>query len=216
MGAEQSITLYSIGMYACLAIMVIGFGLAVLFFFKFRIPQVFALMTGRVERKSIEKMQKSGVLRSTNDLKNEHSSNSAKLAYMNMTSKTGDFATEDIKAEVLSQGTAASPEGSVPLHVGVAETTVLHTEQETTVLGNAHPAQPAPQAPQPAPAPMPHSAPQQSYSDDLGATAILGTPDQMNDALGATTILDGNSPAAHAYRFDVIEHTVVIHTDEVI
>ena len=213
MGAEQSITLYTIGMYACLAIMVIGFGLAVLFFFRFRIPQVFALMTGRVERKSIEKMQKSGVLRSTNDLKNEHSSNSAKLAYMNMTSKTGDFATEDIKAEVLSQGSfAGNPEGSVPMHVGVSETTVLHTDQETTVLGSAHVAA----APQQDAMRMQQTSQARGYNDDLGATAILGTPNQMNDALGATTILDGNRPAAQAYRFDVIEHTVVIHTDEVI
>lgn len=60
MSAQEAIGLFSICFYVSLAVMAVGFGFAAFAFFRYRIPQVFALMTGKAQRKTVEKMRSSG------------------------------------------------------------------------------------------------------------------------------------------------------------
>lgn len=56
MTAEVQIELFTALFYVCLAIAIIGLGLAVLFFFIFDIPSVYALITGKAKRQTVERM----------------------------------------------------------------------------------------------------------------------------------------------------------------
>ena len=56
MTAQAQIELFGALFYVCMVIAIIGLGLAVLFFFIFDIPSVYALMTGKAKRQTVERM----------------------------------------------------------------------------------------------------------------------------------------------------------------
>lgn len=56
MTAQAQIELFGALFYVCLVIAIIGLGLAVLFFFIFDIPSVYALITGKAKRQTVERM----------------------------------------------------------------------------------------------------------------------------------------------------------------
>lgn len=62
MSAQEAIRLFSICFYVSLAIMAAGFAYAAFAFFRYRIPQVRALMTGKAQRKVLAKMRSSSQL----------------------------------------------------------------------------------------------------------------------------------------------------------
>lgn len=138
----QQMNLFRIGFIICLVIMAAGFGLAVFFFIKFKIPKAIALLNGTARDKSVSEMKRSGVLRNPKDVEKERS-NSAKLRYQD---KTEDYRTEDIKdqAEVLKEEGAGvsmnteyfsaadeDPVTSVLTARGEVLTTVLKDDQKT-------------------------------------------------------------------------------------
>lgn len=63
MEATQQISLYSNLFYFSLTIAILGFLMAVFFFFFFDIPTVFALMTGKARKKTVQKIQKGALSR---------------------------------------------------------------------------------------------------------------------------------------------------------
>lgn len=213
MSPEQSITLFSTGFYIFLAIAVIGFGLAVFFFFRFRIPLVYALMTGKAQKKTIEKMQKSGQLRSQEEIDAEQEERFRQS--FRQDDATGGFSTEAIanlsqndRTEPIGQKNAETQETTV-LETAT-ETTVLAPEMETTVLG-------APEYPSPA-AYMGETEKVRSGPDSFFEVAdrtedmkkTPGPATEEEDPL--TTVLGSTQPLP----FESIEHTVVIHTNEII
>ena len=56
MTAQAQIELFGALFYVSMAIAIIGLGLAILFFFVFDIPGVYALMTGKAKRQTVERM----------------------------------------------------------------------------------------------------------------------------------------------------------------
>lgn len=68
MSAQEAIGLFSICFYVSLAVMAAGFGFAAFAFFRYRIPQVFALMTGKAQRKTVEKMRSSRQLQTEEEI----------------------------------------------------------------------------------------------------------------------------------------------------
>ena len=58
MEPQQQIEICSKAFYICFAIMAAGFGVAAFVFFKYKIPDVFSLMTGFGQKKTIKKMMK--------------------------------------------------------------------------------------------------------------------------------------------------------------
>ncbi len=139
MNPEQSIQLFTILFYIFLAVMIVGFGLAVFYFFYYRIPQVYALLTGRAQRKTVEKMQKSGRLISEEERMAE---NDAHIGAENgvidvsddyITERIGNVKPVHVGAQQLSNG-AGGDSAKTTILEAETETTVLAPEQETSVL----------------------------------------------------------------------------------
>lgn len=118
--------------YISIAIAVVGLGLSVFFFFFFNIPDVYALMTGKAKRKTIERMA-------------EQNNRTGKMQYVTGTIRdpsipvvqhpadvpTADFApTQDFGQTSQDTSVLSSGETSV---LGVGETSVLNGG-ETSVL----------------------------------------------------------------------------------
>lgn len=212
MTPEQSISLFSTGFYIFLGIAVIGFGLAAFFFFRFRIPEVYALMTGRARKKTIEKMQRSGQLRSQEEIEAEQAERAQRSLNLGT---TGQYVTETIaKANPTHDqtepfGYQSSESQETTVLDSEQETTVLAPEQETTVLQQA-------------------ASPMTAYigeTEDVGINSVrqfdvtdrterinrmYGNAESDDDPL--TTVLGDTQQ----YQFESTEHTVVIHTDEII
>lgn len=217
MTPEQSIQLFSTGLYIFLGIMIVGFGLAVLFFFLYKIPTVYALMTGRTQKKTIEKMQKSGQLRSEEELEAEREAyrKSSDLSL----GMTGEYMTEAIakarptldNTEAFSYGANAESMETTVLEAATettvlapeTETTVLSPEAETTVLNQGGYLTPG--ATIESPGPGKYERMQTNMNDRL---ENYKEPASYEDV---TTPLAGGGPQ---YYFESTEHTIVIHTDE--
>lgn len=61
MDTSQEIQFYSVCFYVFLGIAILGFTLAIFFFFFYDIPSIFARMTGWEQKKAIERMEKQKV-----------------------------------------------------------------------------------------------------------------------------------------------------------
>lgn len=203
MDTAQLIEVYSIGFYVCLGITILGFALAIFFFLFFDIPTVFALMTGRAQKKTIERIEKrsakiASVRTSTGNLSGGLSGGLTGGLSGEM---TGDFGrTEPITPAPMPQGLAgdAVPELQPAPMEGAAETAVLMSEgsSETTVLsGNGI-----------------------AETSVLSAGAAIDPPPATQADLGggATTILRQPETAVSGYpgSFILTEDIVIIHSDE--
>ena len=99
MSAQEAIRVFSICFYVSLAVMAAGFGFAVFAFFRYRIPQVFVLMTGKAQKKTIEKMRSSGQLQTEEEIEAEiqaesYTASSSELRQQPQSPMTGATRTE--------------------------------------------------------------------------------------------------------------------------
>lgn len=123
MDAAAKMQLFETLFYVSTAIMVIGFGLAIFFFFYFDIRSVRALMTGKAKRDVIQRMAeqnaRTGSLRAT--------TGSTRDPSVPVVQHPSRVVTADIQS---SAPVVAAPAAQ-------AETTVLVNNEETTILNNA-------------------------------------------------------------------------------
>lgn len=237
MDTSQLIEIYSICFYIFLGIAILGFALAVFFFFFFDIPTVFALMTGRAQKKTIERMEKRNAknasIRNTSGPLNMSGGLTAGLSG----EMSGDLGrTESIAAAPLPTGLAgdavpepmmaggAVPEGASVTTVlqgdGSTETTVLQDagSTETTLLQNNGSTETAML--------QNGSSMMNTIPPGSGETTILTNngfsgaenpnPDGGAPGAGETSILrqPEPKPAGYLNNFIVTEDTVIIHSDE--
>lgn len=119
MNATQSIELYTILFYVSMTVAIVGLVAAVGLFFLLDIPTVFALMTGRARRKTIERIA--------------HSSNSGQLRkredaqrMLDQTKATSDNLKRGRGADTPTERQSASP--------GEQETELLREDEQSMTL----------------------------------------------------------------------------------
>lgn len=159
MDAAAKMELFQNLFYVSAAIAVVGLGLAVFFFFFFDIRNVYALMTGKAKRQTIERMAEqnsrtghlhthSGNIREPNAPRVQHPSQVVTAEIQ----PTVDFnaAPESMETTILSDSgetTILQPEPQLPVQVPAqaGETAILSQPQqgETTILSAPEPSAPA-------------------------------------------------------------------------
>lgn len=154
MDATAQISLYTTLFYVSVGITVLGFVLAVFFFFFFDIPAVFAMMTGRAKKETIRRMEEQNA--KTGNLRFQYPSGG-----LGKSGRTGGKTGRTEKtAKTARTAEFPSPPPAVPTQEPRAETSVLQRPtMETTVLNNEAgqtmplnmPPQPKPQRPSPIP-----------------------------------------------------------------
>ena len=128
MDAIELIKLYNTLFYVSLAVAILGFGLAVFFFFYFRIRDIRALMTGKARVETVRRIQEQNA--KTGTLRAPVNATSGNLGITEQTQKTKAPPAENVY-----------PETAV-LQNATPETSVLGAyAEETVVLGTAAPAQ---------------------------------------------------------------------------
>lgn len=117
MNASEMISLYSTLLYVSIGIAVLGLLTTIFCFFYFKIPETFALLTGRAQKKTVEKMRSGEIkMRRSEPLKKKVVPLSEKL--------TGDTK-EKPEEEPVKKRTNVVQTPEKP------ETTVLKTEKQT-------------------------------------------------------------------------------------
>lgn len=212
MNAAEQISLYENLVYVSLVVAIVGLGFAIFFFFYFKIPVVFALMTGSAKRETLQRMEqqnaKTGKLRSAHTGPTGSGSRKASVTLP----KTADL---NVAPTTPMQQTAAAVNGADTAVLGMGDTSVLGMGDtsvlgmgetsvlgmgETSVLGGA------------------------AATPERGETAVLndrqtGIPPMATQEFNGDTVILSSSDAAvrsFSIRFDLTESTMVIHTDELI
>ena len=186
MSAAQQMDLFQTLMYVSMAIAVVGLGLAVFFFFYFDIRSVHALMSGKAKRDTIERMAEQHS--KTGHLRMDSGSlHSGGLTSGNLKPYTGSLIQNP------SQVTTADirPTDELPEQPEEREETVVLNEAEQTTVLNAAPL---------------------TEEDDVfaGETRILSAPARPEPEVKPACVPDP------AFRFDITESTLVIHTNEIL
>lgn len=165
MDALENIELFQNLIYVSYAVAAIGLGFAVFFFFYFKIPEVFILMTGKGKQDTIKKISEENF--KTGNIRFNGTTGSTKRS-VNAKGHTGSIAAIHISSE--SQELTAPIEETAVLETPIEETSVLERPiEETSVL----------------------------HKEETVAPAV---PPVVSD----------NS------QFQVVEQTILIHTDELI
>ncbi len=148
MDATAQISLYTTLFYVSVGVTVLGFVLAVFFFFFFDIPAVFAMMTGKAKKETIRRMEEQNA--KTGNLRFQYPSGGL--------GKSGRTGGKNGKTKRIEQPQPPSPAPAATVPEPRAETSVLQRPtMETTVLsgeaGQTMPLnmQPKPQRPSPIP-----------------------------------------------------------------
>lgn len=205
MEVETLISLFSTGFIIFLIIAVLGIGFAAFMFFRYKIPVVYSQMTGRAQKKSVEQMKSSGVLRSDEEKERDKiyagPGDSGGM-------KTEDYETQEFNPDAAIQEAAAAE--------SAVETTILEAEQATTVLEaeqimyqkdgqtmdlHTYMAQ--------------HTSEADDITDSFGSSVVPDSEESYESA-GETVLLNRNEEPAPEVRFECIEHMMITHTDEVI
>lgn len=236
MDAQQQIEIFTWGFRACLGVMILGYGFAIFAFFKYKIPTIFALMTGRVQKKTIEKMRESGQLRTADELEED-----AAMAGGNQSTYADEdeFNTEPISAmpvmgQPYQQTTMLRPEMETTMLRPESETTMLAPEPETTMLASE--AETTMLSPSEAETTMLSAEAETSVLksesqntadnfeiDGEAETSVLSQADLNAPMGGATAELSQASMPDYMkeeqarrakFRFEIIENTLITHTDE--
>ena len=153
------------------AIAVIGLGLAVFFFFYFDIPEVYALMTGKAKKKTVERVAKTN-------------SRTGRLRVLSESLNETAPAAHIIQAPVRA-GAETEPVNKVSGYSGGGENSM-----ETTILGET-----------------PNTSVLNAGVPEAPETMVLGKTAPEAPA---------QIPVEYPIQFDVVESTIVIHTDEII
>lgn len=134
MDAIEKISLYGTMFYVFMGIAVLGFVLAVFFFFYFDIPTVYAMMTGKAKRETVRRMEEENA--KTGKLRNYYG-NTGK------TGKTGKKRNVEVVNPVTREYPSPAVAGERPetsvLSSKTMETAVLHPDtQETEILSTQY------------------------------------------------------------------------------
>ena len=201
---ESLISLFSVGFYIFLAIAIVGIGLGIFTFFKFNIPNVVALMSGKAQRRSVEQMRASGIMRSEAEI--EQDKTSAGLDGTDSI-RTEDYMTQEIAA--YSQTTVQE----TTILEAAPETVILQTETETII-------------PERAKKPVFFKVEDDPETSVLGASLAEGSGETQelnagmnryaSRSIGETAVLNRNEAPAPEVSFECIEHVMITHTDEII
>ena len=194
MEAIQMISLYNTLFFVSLGLTALSLGLGVFFFFYFDIPTIHAFLTGKAKKETIERMaeqnSRTGKLRfghESGDIKRGRTGKMSRSGKLGVT--TGDLnpAVQHPSA-VHTESFSGYAQSAAPLQV--FETAVLKDDdQQTTVLRGD----------------MAETS--VLSAGEAGATSVLSAADDA----GATSVLRERKATI---RFDVVENTLVIHTDE--
>lgn len=139
-------TIYTVMAYGGMALAVICFVLAVIFFFGWDIPKVFGDVTGRTEKKAIERIQREGY--GTNGSKRDSIKASGETAQIKVRRTITDGLTGEISEKIRNNRLLAKVRGT-NLETAVTQETTgvninvnrvmpedLNPEEDTTVLTN--------------------------------------------------------------------------------
>ena len=190
---ESNLQLFQNLFYIFLGIAILGFLLTVLFFFLFRIPELFALVTGRAQKKTLDRMRRrqsenSGSLRERASTGKELRA-SGVLAASSKSGLTGPI-TEHFKQK----------QNAADEHSGGAEaTTLLEKERETSLLSGPK---------------LETTVLSRSMKEQWGRKA----DEKPKEPKGQTTAL---APATASLsdqkmRFEITEEIMLIHSQELI
>lgn len=213
MNAAEEIALYNDLFYVSLVVAIIGLGFAIFFFFYFKIPVVFALMTGSAKRETLQRMEeqnaRTGKLRSAHTGPTGAGSRKASVTLPKTTELNLPQTAE------MQQPVGAPASGAETSVLGMGETSVLGMGDtsvlgmgETSVLGMGETSVLGTAAAVP----------------ERGETAVLnnrqtGVPPMATQEFNGDTVILSSSDAAARLlniRYDLTETTMVIHTDELI
>lgn len=201
MGIEQSIQLYTTLFYVCIAVAIIGFGLAAFCFFKFKIPVIFALETGRARQKTVEKMMSSGDFGLKESDKKSYGINNSGIASGDLSTQTlaypgGQTASFDsMETTLLDDGT----QETTLLGDGAQETTLLNSAGETTVLDGWN---------DPETSVLGYSGGISGQTIPLGANTGAVYANSYDSTIDMSSVQIG--------RFDLIEETIIVNSDEIL
>lgn len=188
MDAAQKMALFGNLALVFTAIAIIGLGLSIFFFFFFDIRSVYALMTGKAKRQTIERMA-------------QNNSRTGRLQPVSGSVRDPSIPVVQNPVMAPTADMRSAPENPAPAPVYAAkaetvglgatpDTTVLSVTPDTTVLGGS-------------PETMVLNAP----APVAGETMILTEQPAAAPA---------PAPAQPKIRFDITESTLVIHTNEII
>ena len=211
MESTQTMELFNTLFYVSLTIAILGLIAAVSLFFLFDIPTVFALMTGRAKKKTIERMiSQSGKGES---LRKERAAtvlaNAETSGNLNRSSKLkrGNPAPAPMPAPAPAPAPTQMP------------TPAQNADDGETVMLSGQTANQSWQQPAAAPQPVPPVPPQQTPQPVQPAApqpAAPTIPILEDDEGGCTAPLKGNPAVIPGRRFVITEDTMVIHTNDVV
>ena len=125
---ESNLQLFQNLFYVFLGIAILGFLLTVLFFFLYRIPELFALVTGRTQKKTLERMRKRQS-ESSGSLRERASTGKELQASGVLAASTGLGTTKPITQELRQK-----QEAETGLSEGAEATSLLEKAPETSLL----------------------------------------------------------------------------------
>lgn len=167
MDAVELIQLYETLFYVCAALTVLGFGLAIFFFFFFRIPDVRALMTGKARADTVRRIEEQNA--KTGTLRTPVPGTSGEIGRSEKIGRTGRTIIEN---PAPPQSVAAQPvqynDETAVLQSNAAETSVLASD-ETVVLHNSDTAETS----------LLHRAPADIRFDITEATIVIHTDEMI-------------------------------------
>ena len=225
MESTQTMELFNTLFYVSLTIAILGLIAAVSLFFLFDIPTVFALMTGRAKKKTIERMiSQSGKGES---LRKERAAtvlaNAETSGNLNRSSKLkrGNPAPAPMPAPAPAPAPAPTQMPTPAQNADDGETVMLsgQTANQSWQQPAAAPQPVPPTPPQPRPQPVQPAAPQPQPVQPAAPQSVRATPTipiLEDDAGGCTAPLKGNPAATPGRRFVITEDTMVIHTNDVV
>ncbi len=191
MNATQMIDLYNNLFFVSLTVAAIGFLAAVALFFLLDIPTVFALMTGRAQKRTIERMQVRN--RSTGRLRSRAKETSIPVKEAARHEQPSGGKARNMRTAVPQAEPAKSP---VPAKTDAAETSLLQEEgAETSLLSYDAVAEEA-----------------TSQKSKQKTNALFAGTSEMTARLTAKEA----KPSSPTGLFKITEETMMIHTKEVI
>lgn len=102
MDAQALIQIYRTGFFICAGIAALGLALSILFFFRFRIRDIWAVRTGRAQKKAVHDMQEAS--------RNEGRMRKDERKYGKICEDSPPETTEDLRTEEITETLFPEPE----------------------------------------------------------------------------------------------------------
>lgn len=144
----MDISLLNTLFYVSMGVAILGFALAVFFFFYFDIPTVYAMMTGKARKETVRRMEEQNARTGRLRTDHGHSGNIGKTGRFGKTGRTGKVRSAEVAHPEVpvyhAQPTPTAPQERMETSVlsqAAPETNVLAASAaETAVLGHSAPA----------------------------------------------------------------------------